>query len=333
MKLTQTLSPLLSITIPTLNRSEYLCKALRSIFAAEWDRSKVEICISNNASDEDYSAVESLVKTAPHGLVIRYVVQPSRLPIDEHMMAVKNLAMSPYIYFLGDDDFFLDNQLPLLLELIEREAPDLAIFNGMIVDAQDRVMGSHFSLAAQRYTDIGAAFHDLRDKGMFGAVLVKAEHLDNRDFKCLFGTAHGYGCYWFSLLKRDALSQGLTILVPAFPLVALRMAAKSYSLPEVYYRDIPYEIAVYQRFLPPGRAQDLNHQFKLRYLRKISSVKFITYILSQGTEKSKLRKIDPGFYRQYRLSIFISQILANTGAYEFLKSLYRSICKWKQHLK
>jgi glycosyltransferase involved in cell wall biosynthesis len=323
------MSRILSICIPTLNRCEFLCKALKSIFDVKWDPSRVELCISNNASEHDYTAVERTLEAAPEALTIRYVVQAARLQVDEHMLALKNLATSPYVYFLGDDDYFLDGQLPLLLDLVEREAPDLAIFNGTLVDGQDQVLRPHFNLPARRYSSISTAFNDLRDKGMFGAVLVKASHLDDENFRRLFGTAHGYGCYWFSLLSAHLRQQPLIIMIPAFPLVALRMAAKSYSRLEVYFRDILYEIAVYQRYLPPGLPQQLNDQFGRQYLRKISSVIFLTQMRNSGVEIKNIRNINPGFYQQHRLKIVISAFLARSGGYELFKRIYRSFFQLK----
>jgi glycosyltransferase involved in cell wall biosynthesis len=220
----QSVSPIISICIPTLNRSHYLQKAIKSIFEAQCDLCKVELCISNNASDQDYSAIEMLLYTAPKYLTIRYVLQKTRLPVDEHMLAVKNLASSSYIYFLGDDDFFINDQLYLLIDLVERESPD------------DKMIGMHFHLPSQSYTSISTAFNDLRDKGMFGAVLVKSKYLEDTYFRKLFGTAHGYGCYWFALFSAHLRKQSINVIIPNFPLVALRMAAKSYSQLEVYFK-------------------------------------------------------------------------------------------------
>lgn len=326
----KSMSPILSICIPTLNRCDYLQKAIKSIFDAQCDLSKVELCISNNASDHDYSTIKDLLSSSPKSLTIKYVEQQIRLPVDEHMLVVKKLAMAPYIYFLGDDDFFLSEQLHLLVDLVEREAPDLAIFNGILVNERDQVIGAHFNLPAQRYSSISSAFYDLRDKGMFGAVLVKALYLDDTYFRHLFGTAHGYGCYWFSLFAANLRQQPITVMIPNFPLVSLRMAAKSYNRLEVYFRDIPYEIAVYQRYLPVGLAQQLNEHFKIRYQRKVSSYIFLTQMANLGVEIKKIKNINPGFYRQYRMRIAISEYLARSGIYEFFKHIYKSFIQRKR---
>lgn len=324
------MSRILSICIPTLNRCELLCRALRSIFESSIDWEEVEVCVSNNCSDQDYAPLEALLAAAPVGLTLRHIVQPARLPIDEHMLAVKHLAQSPYIYFLGDDDFFIAGQLPRLLALIKDGTPDLAIFNGQLVNSEDAVIGQHFKLPARQYDDVPGAFRDLRDKGMFGAVLVKACHLDDRDFRALSGTAHGYGCYWFSLLKEHLANRPVKIMVPDFPLVALRMAAKNYSPLEVYFRDIPYEIAVYQRHLPTGLPQALNHQFAQDYFRKVASFVFLAQMRLSGMEIRRVKDINPGFYQAHRLRIEGIDALVRTGAYQVLKRIFKVLVKpWR----
>lgn len=321
------MSRILSICIPTLNRCELLCKALRSIFGSALDWREVEVCVSNNCSDKDYAALEQALSEAPAGLELRYVIQPARLPIDDHMLAVKQMARAPFLYFLGDDDFFLEGQLPQLMALIKEEKPDLAIFNGRLVNADDAVIGQHFALPARRYDQIEDAFTDLRDKGMFGAVLVQARHLDDAHFRALSGTAHGYGCYWFSLLEQHLAQLPLKIMVPGFPLVALRMAAKNYSPLEVYFRDIPYEIAVYQRHLPPGLPQALNHRFAEDYFRKVSSFVFLAQMRLSGMDILRIKDIHPAFYRRHQFKISAIDTLVRTGAYENLKRVYKAIVK------
>lgn len=322
--------PTLSICIPTLNRPELLLQSLNSIFREPLLLDQLEICISNNCSEADYSTVDALLAEHASHCNIKYVRHAQRLPLDENHHYVKRMATSKYIYFLGDDDFFLDGQLPLLLDLVERETPDLAIFNGIFVDEQDKVVGPHFDLPALRYSSFSSAFNDLRDKGMFGALLVKAEHLDDEKFRCLFGTSHGYGCFWFALMSIYSSQRSPIVMIPTFPLVALRVGAKSYNNLEVYFRDILYEIAIYQRYLPSGLPQHLNEMFRIRYLKKISSVMFLTRMCNSNIDIRNIRDINPGFFRQHRLKIAVSEVFARIGAYELLKQIYRSVFQRKQ---
>ena len=317
------MAPTLSICIPTLNRCDFLCGALQSIFNADWNHTRIEVCISNNASEHDYTAFEQILASAPPGLQVRYQLQPQRLPLDENMFAVRKMATADFIYFLGDDDYFLDGQPPLLLELIDQKSPDLAIFNGRLVDGSNQVIGAHFTLPATVYPDALAAFRDLRDKGMFGAVLVKSAHLKDEHFKALFGTSHGYGCYWFSLLDDRTRQQPARIMVPDFPLVALRMAAKSYSLLDVYYRQIPYEIAVYRRHLPPGIPQRANLGFEKAYFRKISSLLFLMQMRLNGVPIDDIENIFPSFYQRHAWKIWLANLFVRSGAYDLLKRVYK----------
>jgi hypothetical protein len=208
--------------------------------------------------------------------------------------------------------------------------PDLAVFNGTIVDSENRPVRPHFRLPSRRYLRMEDAFDDLRDKGMFGAVLVKATHVGEAHFKALFGTAHGYGCYWFSLMAEHLHGRTPVILIPDFPLVALRMAAKTYNHVDVYYRDIPYEIAVYQRHLPTGLPQRLNDGFRKRYLRKVSSLLFLTQLCTSGSDIRRIRDIDPSFHRRHRLKIAVASAFAETGAYAALRDIYRSLAGRKK---
>lgn len=325
--------PTLSICIPTLNRPELLLQSLNSIFSEPLLFKQLEICISNNCSDADYAIVDARLADYASLCNIKYVRHTRRLPLDENHHYVKRMATSKYIYFLGDDDFFLDDQLPLLLDLVEREAPDLAIFNGIFVDEHDKVVGPHFDLPALCYSNFSSAFIDLRDKGMFGAVLVKAEHLDDEKFRCLFGTSHGYGCFWFALMSNYSSQQSPIVMIPTFPLVALRVGVKNYDNLRVYFRDILYEIAVYQRYLPSGLPQQLNEKFRVHYLKKISSVMFLTRMRNSNIDIKNIKNINPGFYRKYRLKIAVSEVFARIGAYDLLKKIYRSLFQKKQSVR
>ena len=167
--------PTLSICIPTLNRPELLLQSLNSIFCEPSLLNQLEICISNNGSEADYAAVERLLNTHVGDCSIKYVRHAQRLPLDENHHYVKRLAAADYIYFLGDDDFFLRDELGELLQLITREKPDLAIFNGYQVDDANSYLGNHFALPPREYDSLEAAFRDLKDKGSFGSVLVRRD--------------------------------------------------------------------------------------------------------------------------------------------------------------
>jgi hypothetical protein len=312
--------PVLSLCIPTLNRSAYVCSAVRSIFETDWDVSRVELCISNNASEHDYSELEHLLTQAPYGLTVTYVVQRRRLTADEHMFALKTMARAEHLYFLGDDDVFLPGQLPQLIALVNRQAPDLAVFDGHLIDANTQTVGRHLGTPARNFTDPIVAFDVLRDKCMFGALLVRTSLLEDRYFKALFGTSHAYCCFWFSLLEKPSPTP-VRILIPDFPLVGLRVAQKTYSALDVYYRQIPYEIAVYRRYLVPGPAQKANHRFERRYERMVASVGFLVQMRLAGMPISDLRDLAPQFHERHAWKVRLAEFLVRSGIYQMARGL------------
>jgi len=93
----------LSIRIPSLNRKTYLLQALRSILESPQHLDRLEICVSNNCSDEDYTDIENFLKLYPCAKYMRHM---RRLSLDENMHSCVKEAVGEYVFYLGDDDFF-----------------------------------------------------------------------------------------------------------------------------------------------------------------------------------------------------------------------------------
>ncbi|MFN4043839.1 glycosyltransferase family 2 protein [Limnobacter sp.] len=315
------MNPILSICIPTMNRAGLMMQALQSIHESEIDKSKVQICVSNNCSDENYDAVLALIEEMRNSLKVDYIHQAHRLSADENMLETLKLARGDRIYFLGDDDYFLEGQLPKLMTLIDEQDPDLAIFNGIAVDANNINLGTHFTLPPKEYVSLEETFVDLRDKGSFGAILVKRELLKETDFRALFGTSHAYGCYWIPILNNPENLR--RIIVPDFPLVALRTGKKTYNHLKVYFSDIPYEIETYKKLLKPGLPQKLNKGFERRYYSKIESVKFLIYLIQTGMDLRKIESINPEVFKRIRLRTTLAYVIYHSGIYGVLRLIKR----------
>lgn len=303
---------LISVCVPTLNRPEYLYEALESIFLYEEGKNYFEICVSNNASEKDYLKVQYLIDKKKHEWDIKYVVQNNRLELDQHMNYVVQMATTKYCYLLGDDDMFVTSDLPKLINLVKDEDIDLAIFNGLVIDSKNRILKNHFTLPPRVYPSVETAFLDLRNKGSYGSILVKKQHLNNHYFKLLEGSLHAYGCYWLSIL--NDYYDSAKIIIPNFHCVYLRAAAKSYNFTEVYYRHIPFEVALYNRWLNPGKALLLHTEYARKIYRHINSVAFLSYLIYKGEKLNKIRLINPSiakkkkFLFNYSLAWFIVKV-------------------------
>jgi glycosyltransferase involved in cell wall biosynthesis len=318
------MTPTLSICIPTLNRPELLLQSLNSILCESSMLDQLEICISNNGSDADYTAVEQLLDAHAGRCSIKYVRHAKRLPLDENHHCVKRLATADYIYFLGDDDFFLRDELPRLLELIGNTQPDLAIFNGLQIDDHNTYLGPHFSLPPRVYTSVEQAFRDLRDKGSFGSVLVRTDLLMDADFVRLYGTDHAYGCFWLSLFRMSDREEIPKILVPTFPGVALRAGKKTYNHIDVYFNKIPRWMAVHQELLQGSGFCSLIDEYASLTQRASSSLRFLVHLHNSSYDLDAIGRISPEFNRKHRYRVRLARFLATAIARSKLRKIFRN---------
>jgi abequosyltransferase len=118
---------LLSIAIPSNNRTELLDEAIQSILAEPGFDGRCEICISDNSSGD---ATEQLVasKYAGTGKVVyrRSLDAPS---LDENVNEVASLASGEYVWFFGDDDLIVPGFLPGLLDYLQTNSPAILVVN------------------------------------------------------------------------------------------------------------------------------------------------------------------------------------------------------------
>jgi abequosyltransferase len=313
------LSKLISICIPTLNRPHYLIEALESIFNYEQGKFLFEICISNNASNQSYAEVTALLEKKRNDWDIKYIVQDERLEIDPHMHFVVKMATSDYCYLLGDDDYFISDQLERLINLVKIQKPDLAIFNAIIVNGTNNIIGKHFKIESKTYDNTESAFLDLMDKGTFGSILVKRVHLDNSYFISLYGTSHAYGCYWLSILN-DYFDNS-KIIIPDFECVYLRAAEKNYTPIVVCYRDTPLYFAIFSRYLNFGRPQMLNAIHSKKSENILTSIRFIAGFIDQGARIHDIQSINPIISTKFSFIVkfYLARLIVSSGVYLALK--------------
>lgn len=316
---------LLSVCIPTLERCFYLCEAIASIFDAPEIHPYINVFISNNCSASDYQPLYSILDAAPLGLEITYVAQEKRLSLDEHMHCLLAMADLEYIYMLGDDDYFLGGQLNCLIDYIKAKTPDLAIFNGLRVDYLGNSLGQSWDLSARSFDCPVDALRALRGKSTFGAILVKSKYIKSHYFRALYGSSHAYTCFWFSIFDAHRDGSSLIVEIPAFSLVALRAAQKTYSALDVHFLDIPYEFSVYQRYLPEGPARVVNWSAYLKHVNAIRSLRFLASLKSSGADLSRLALINPSLSKGLSFRIFLANLLVDSGAFSLIKYYYTSL--------
>jgi glycosyltransferase involved in cell wall biosynthesis len=99
---------ILSILVPTYNRSKYLLKnldLLNIIISEINELNVIEIVISNNCSpdDTDVKVKETILKYP--NLKIQYFNQIENIGLEKNALFVLNKAIGEFVMYLGDDDY------------------------------------------------------------------------------------------------------------------------------------------------------------------------------------------------------------------------------------
>lgn len=118
---------MLSICVPTFNRSACLKECLESILrSAKGIEDQIEIIVSDNASEDDTTAVVSEIQ-ARHPC-IRYERNPENIGFEGNVHRLVTMASSDYVWVIGDDDKIAAPAIPTVLKHIESDY-DLIISN------------------------------------------------------------------------------------------------------------------------------------------------------------------------------------------------------------
>jgi glycosyltransferase involved in cell wall biosynthesis len=130
-----------TIGIPTYNRSRLLAESMKSVLAQS--RGDFVLLISDNASDDDTEAVVASFDDPR----IRYSRSATNIGMDPNFNRVLELTETEYVVLLPDDDLLRPDYLEATLELIER-SPEVGVVHTAfdIVDGDGEVVDSGRSL-------------------------------------------------------------------------------------------------------------------------------------------------------------------------------------------
>jgi len=118
---------LLTICIPTFNRSEQLNKLLDSISKINNNfLKKIEILISDNNSTDNTKDIVSKFLYLPN---IKYVQQTSNIGAAKNLIYLYNLAKGKWVFGIGDDDL-INKDFNLLENILEKSIKDTYFFLG-----------------------------------------------------------------------------------------------------------------------------------------------------------------------------------------------------------
>jgi abequosyltransferase len=115
--------PLLTIAIPTFNRSGVLGQLLASLSAQVPDDASVEILVSDNASPDDTSRV--VEEARQEGLRVEYIRNAKNIGADGNFLQCYERAAGKYVWIFSDDDLLRPGALGSILNYLSQEEYDL----------------------------------------------------------------------------------------------------------------------------------------------------------------------------------------------------------------
>lgn len=105
--------PLLSIAIPTHNRSGYLRELLQSLQGDLQNESRVELVVSDNCSSDDTPAI--IADFISRGMQIRSFRNETNIGADANFLQCFDLTKGTYLWIIGDDDLVVPGAVPAIL--------------------------------------------------------------------------------------------------------------------------------------------------------------------------------------------------------------------------
>jgi abequosyltransferase len=111
---------LLTIAIPTYNRSGYLDECLNHICSQlKGYEDRVELVVSDNCSTD--STGEVVKRYIDKGYPVIYRRNPENIGSDNNFIKCFKEAMGKYVLLMGDDDILLEGSLSRILNVLERD--------------------------------------------------------------------------------------------------------------------------------------------------------------------------------------------------------------------
>jgi glycosyltransferase involved in cell wall biosynthesis len=248
--MTSPASPLVSICVPTFNRSRYLTSLLESLAVQlEAFPYTYELVIADNASPDDTGAV---VARFSEQLPIRYIRHDENIGCFANVQFVMMQAAGRYVIYLSDDDCLLGEPVAATIARMEAD-PGIAV-----VFAPWKL----YDLVAQQeqgqFYDVPQDLRIEKDR--------HAELLDHLLRHHIFPEIH--------IARRDAL-QRLMPRINEHAFYAFVHAADYLSLGAVLIQKAPFYVSITRYFADEERSQAGNEEVEVAWDRYRGGLEYI----------------------------------------------------------
>jgi glycosyltransferase involved in cell wall biosynthesis len=168
---------LISIVVPTYNRSKYLQRCLDSILSQ--DGKYYEVIVSDNASPDN---TQELMENYLNDSRIHYYRNTTNLGVRENVYKATGYAQGQYIFWLTDDDYLLPNALSKVVEIINSNSEIGYIYSpfSTLDDRDGKIIGKYenFSQDILLKSGIETIAQVLPATWVFSRQILKKEFID-----------------------------------------------------------------------------------------------------------------------------------------------------------
>jgi len=177
--------PLLTIAIPTYNRSSHLGMLL-SVLASELRGlgDRIHVLVLDNASPDDTPSVMQRFQPLIANLVHRR--NETNIGPDHNIRNAYRDPATPYVWVIGDDDAPLPGAIAALLDLLESSAPDMVYLPSLHTDdlareypGQPRVRSEWKLLSRERFAQMMNVRFTFISGLVFRKASASAQAIDN----------------------------------------------------------------------------------------------------------------------------------------------------------
>lgn len=263
---------------------------------------QLEVVVSVNGMSQLYADVIQEFDFYLKKFSIHIVKNDNIISLDENMLKCYDNSTGEYVFYLGDDDVLIQNELRPFYNFLVTNTPDIVILNGEIVDENLRTVGNHYKCPDLK--DQGELFLFFRDKAMFGATIVSRKLISRDNWLYLNYTKHAYGCFWIKYLEEfGKYSIGL---YDRSVVKLYQGNVKSYNQVDLYLDQFPTEMELYRSRLN-GFGLELHKKFDAAMKEKHNSYLFQLFNFSEHVVY--IKENYPFYYRRNKLKLHLLRLI------------------------
>jgi abequosyltransferase len=219
------ISPLLTIAIPSNNKTELLALAIGSIVSQFSNENDCEICISDNSID---NSTERLIREKYLSMhQVSYNRTLDAPSLDENVNKVVQLSKGKYVWIFGDDDLIVEGALDKVINHLIDFSPDILILNSLSFDKSGVIEDSRTVL--EKSKNYGPTDNDIFLTELGGYLTYVGGIVIRRELWIKYFRSEMVGSYFAHIDAVCTAKVGRTASFIADPCIQMRLHSQTWS--------------------------------------------------------------------------------------------------------